>query len=248
MKKLPFAVLLCLPMLPMAVEALDVLLLGDGDAESQVQPALEAAGHAVTFGGYYADWDGVTPAACDFHVVVLLDGYSYGYPLMPAAATALQTAVGEGVGLVFTEWTAYDVCSGYKGTIVGDLMPVTMPDCGEYDSTATWLIDDQYHPLAEDLPATGTWYDAAQWSTVSLKPGSVAVVSNAANFNPMAAYSIEAGGTVVHINHDMTYTTASINSDSLQLLVNAATFAGNRWIFSDGFENSTVSRWSATLP
>jgi hypothetical protein len=226
-------------------KALDVLLLGDGDAQTQVQPALETAGHSVTYGGYYADWDGVSPAASDFHVVVLLDGHSYGYPLMPAAATALDAAVAAGTGLVLTEWTAYDVCSGYKGAIVGNLMPVTMSDCNAYSAGASWLINDQYHPLADGLPAVGTWYDDAGWSTVSLKPGSIAVISDGSSFNPMASYSNAAGGTVVHLNHDMTYTVPLINADSLQLVVNAASFAGSGWIFSDGFETYDVSRWSS---
>jgi hypothetical protein len=248
MRSLLIAVALGFAMLPQTVEALDILLLGDGDAETQVQPALEAAGHSVTFGGYYADWDGVSPAAADFHTVVLLDGYSYGYPLMPAAATALEAAVAAGTGLVLTEWTAYDVCSGYKGAIIGALMPVTMLDCGAYFTGANWLINDQYHPLAEGLPAVGTWYDDAEWSTVALKPDSIAVISEGTGFNPMASYSNAAGGTVVHINHDMTYTTSIINADSLQLLVNAANFAGSGWIFSDGFETSDDSRWSSASP
>jgi hypothetical protein len=61
----------------------------------------------------------------------------------------------------------------------------------------------------------------------------------------MASYSNTAGGTVVHLNHDMTYTVPLINADSLQLVVNAASFAGSGWIFSDGFETYDVSRWSS---
>jgi hypothetical protein len=33
--------------------AADVLLLGDGDADAQVQTALENAGHSVTYGRLY---------------------------------------------------------------------------------------------------------------------------------------------------------------------------------------------------
>ena len=204
------------------VAADNILLLGDGDAETQVQPALEAAGHTVTFGGIYYDWDGVTPAVGNFDVVVFLDGYDYGYPLQPAAASALQSFVAGGCGLVMTEWTAYDVCSGYKGAIVGDLLPVTMPDCGDYGSVDTWTVDVPGHPLVAGLPAS--WSETNEWSNVTPKVGTSVVVSGATG-NPLVAYSDASGGTVVFLNHDTTYSVSTMSPESLQLIVNAAEYA-----------------------
>lgn len=204
------------------VAADNILLLGDDDAESQVQPALEAAGHTVTYAGIYFDWDGITPAVSNFDVVVFLDGYYYGYELQPAAASALQGFVAGGCGLVMTEWTAYDVCSGYKGAIVGDLLPVTMPDCSDYGSVDTWTVDSPGHALVAGLPAS--WSETTEWSTVTPKTGTTVVVSGATG-NPLVSYSTVSGGTVVHINHDMTYSVYTMSPESLQLIVNAAEYA-----------------------
>jgi uncharacterized membrane protein len=200
----------------------NVLLLGDGDAETQVQAALEAAGHTVTYAGIYYDWDGVTPDVSSFDVVVFLNGYDYGYELQPAAAAALQTFVAGGCGLVMGEWTAYDVCSGYKGAIVDSLMPVTMSDCGDYGYGETWTVDSPGHPLVAGLPAS--WSDPAGWSTVTPKPGTTVVVSDSLA-NPMVAYSNASGGTVVYLNHDMTYSTSPISAEAIQLLVNSVEFS-----------------------
>ncbi len=117
---------------------------------------------------------------------------------------------------------AYDVCQGYKGTIVGDLLPVTMPDCGDYGDVDTWTVDVPGHPLVTGLPAS--WSDDAEWSTVTAKPGSDVIVSGAAG-NPMVVTSNAAGGTVVYLNHDMTYTTSTINANAVQLVVNAIEYA-----------------------
>ncbi len=207
---------------PLCAEADNVLLLGDGDAETQVQPALESAGHTVTFAGVYYDWDGVSPDVNDFDVVVMLDGYDYGSALQSAAATALESFVAGGCGLVMTEWTAYDVCSGYKGAIVGNLLPVTMADCGAYGYDDTWTVDLPSHELASGLPAS--WTDGAGWSTVSAKAGATTVVSGAAG-NPLVVTSDANGGRVVYLNHDMTYTLSTINPNAMQVIVNAVDFA-----------------------
>jgi hypothetical protein len=216
-----------------------VLLLGDTDAETQVQAALEAAGHTVTFGGVYYDWDGVTPNVTGFDVVVLLNAYDYGYPLQATAATALQAFVAAGGGLVLTEWTAYDVCSGYKGAIVDALMPVTMPDCSDYGDDDTWTVDILGHPLVAGLPSS--WTDAAGWSTVTTKPGATVVVSGTAG-NPMVVYWSAPGGTVVYINHDLTYTTSPISAEGIQLIINAAGYASAA-AAAAGAAVPTLSAW-----
>ncbi len=203
-------------------EADDVLLLGDTGAETQVQAALEAAGHTVVFGGVYYDWDGVDPDVTDFDVVVFLNGEDYGYELQEAAANALDAFVAGGCGLVMTEWTAYDVCGGDKGAIVADLLPVTMANCSDYGYGDTWTVQNAAHPLAAGLPAS--WSDEAGWSTVSAEPGATVVVTGT-DGNPMVVASDAAGGTVVYLNHDMTYTTDPMSAESLRLIVNAVEYA-----------------------
>jgi hypothetical protein len=219
---LRIVVMIAIVAAPLCANADNVLLLGDGEAELEVQPALEAAGHTVTFGGIYYEWDGVSPDVNAFDVVVLLDGYDYGSALQSTAATALQSFVAGGCGLILTEWTAYDVCQGYKGAIIGDLLPVTMSDCGDYGDVDTWSVDLPTHPLVAGLPAS--WSDDAGWSTVTSKTGATTVVSGAAG-NPLVVTSDAAGGTVVYLNHDMTYTLTPIHPNAMQLILNAVDYA-----------------------
>jgi len=202
--------------------AADVLLLGDDDAESQVQTALQNAGHNVTYGGIYYDWDGITPNPNNFDVIVALNGYDYGYDFTANAETALTGFVTRGCGLVFTEWTAYNFCSDYKSSVIGQLMPVDMPDCSDYGTADTWTVLNALHPLTAGVP--GSWPDSAQWSTVVAKPGSTVLITGT-DANPLLTYSTVNGGTVIHINHDMTYTTDTIDPNALQLIVNAVEYS-----------------------
>jgi uncharacterized repeat protein (TIGR01451 family) len=205
---------------PVASSA-QVLLLGDGDAETQVQAALEAAGHVVTLVDYYYYWDGVTPDANDFDVVVLLDGYDYGYELEEAASSALEAFVAKGCGLVMTEWTAYDVCYEYKTGAIADLIPVTStPDC-DYDYDLPWIVTGT-HALTSSVPTS--WTDGASSSFVEPYPGTVVLMRTTIG-DPLLSYSTQAGGVVVHLNHSMTYDTSTIEPNALQLLVNAVGFA-----------------------
>ena len=52
-------------------QSLHVLLLGDGLSELDVQPALVGAGHLVTFGGIYYDWDGSSADLSTVNVIVI---------------------------------------------------------------------------------------------------------------------------------------------------------------------------------
>jgi hypothetical protein len=203
--------------------AADVLLLGDGDAETQVQTALENAGHNVTYGGLYNDWSGSTPNPNNFDVIVVLDGEGYGEEFTPTATSALSNFVARGCGLIFTEWTAYDVCRGYKGPTIGQLMPVTSPVSGcPYGYSDTWTVLNTSHPLTAGVP--NSWIDNAGWSEVIAKPGSTVLISGT-NSNPLLTFSTVNRGTVVHINHDMTYTTDTIDANALQLIANAVEYS-----------------------
>lgn len=230
-------------MIPISADAVDILLLGDGGSEADVQPALEAAGHSVTFAGHYSSWDGANPSAADFDAVVFLNAIDYSQPLQANAVTALQDFVTSGGGLVTGEWTAYGVCQGYHGSEIADLMPVVMPACSSWGASATWIVDDPTHPLTDGVDPT--WSDGAKWSTVEAKPDTVVVVSDDTS-NPMVSFSKQTGGNVVHINHDMLFTTASMNPNAKQLIVNAADFAGS-YLFACDFESGTTSAWAATI-
>jgi hypothetical protein len=203
--------------------AADVLLLGDGDAETQVQTALENAGHNVTYGGLYNEWSGTTPDPTNYDVIVALDGEGYGEEFTPTATSALSNFVARGCGLIFTEWTAWDVCSGYKGSTIGQLLPVTPPVSGcPYDYADIWTVLNTSHPLTAGVPIS--WSDSAGWTEVVAKPSSTVLISGS-NSNPLLTFSTVNGGTVVHINHDMTYTTDTIDANALRLLLNAVEYS-----------------------
>ncbi|UCD74200.1 MAG: hypothetical protein JSV91_10465 [Phycisphaerales bacterium] len=202
-------------------EPVDVLLLGDGDAEYQVQPALEEAGQNVVFGGLFHQWDGVNPDVNDFDVVVYLDGWSYGSDLTPGAEAALAAFITGGGGLVITEWAAYDSEDPLWNPVIREYMPVTY--AGDYDSGGHWFVLDPTHALTAWLPEQ--WGDAAGFSYVNVDANAAVVVNN--NFgNPMITYRTDMGGAVVHLNHDMTYTTEIINPRSMLALINAVEYAG----------------------
>lgn len=195
--------------------AADVLLLNDGGSEPQVIAALQAAGHAVTDAGPYHEWTGSGLDGID--AVVYLDGVDYAFGLTPEADAALASYVAGGGRLIMTEWTAYDAHHGLLGAQVTQLMAVASPG-GAYGYGNTWTVAAPGHPLAAGLPAS--WSDAAGFSAVEADLASIVVISGNGG-NPLLAYRAYDAGTVVHLNHDLTYTTAQIHPNALQLLVNA---------------------------
>jgi len=198
-----------------------VLLLGDYGSETQVQAALTDAGHNVTFAGAHDEWNGVDPYIGEFDVVVFLDGYSYGNDLQPAAQTAIDAFVRTGGGLVITEWATYDAYSSAWNPLITALMPASSPD-RDYDYGASWQLIDPTHQLAAWLPAH--WVDQAGFSYV-VPHESATVVIESHNGDPLVTFRNDLGGTVVHVNHDLTYTTSMINRHALQVIVNAVEFA-----------------------
>lgn len=224
--------------------AVDVLLLVDAGSEEQVSLALEAAGHVVTDGGLYYLWDGVTPNVADFQFVVLLDGYDYGYDLTPGALAALQGFVADGCGLLVSEWTTYDVYYAYKSAEFGLMLPTESP-AGDYGYADDWAVIAPGHPLVAGVPAT--WTDLAGWSVVTARAGTQVVVEGSTG-NPLYAWwRWDGDGAVLHLNHDLTYTTATIEPNALQLIVNAVSF-GACLPYGDGFEAGDTRGWSATVP
>ena len=193
---------------------------------------------------YYYEWDGVTPDVDDFDVVVLLDGDDWGYELEEAAGDALQAFVAKGCGLVMTEWTVYDVCYEYKTGAIVDLIPATSaPDC-DYDYDLEWLVTGT-HALTSSVPTS--WTDGASSSFVDPYPGTIVLMRTPDDI-PLLSFSSELGGTVVHLNHTMTYDTSTIEPNALQLLVNAVGFAAmDCTLFSDAFESGNCDSWSATV-
>lgn len=201
----------------------DVLVLGDGRSEADAVNALLNAGLKVSFGGRYDGWDGLFPAATNCSAILMLDGYNYGEGLQPLAEKALTNFVNSGGGLVVSEWAAYDVYQGYLDATFGTLLPVVETTYNS-GAGALWTVVQPDHPILAGLPAQ--WHDDVQFSIVAAKPDATVLVQNT-NGTPLVTVSDAAGGTVVHLNHALTYSLNSLSSEIQQLIVNAVTFAGH---------------------
>lgn len=200
-----------------------VFLLGDTEAETQVQAALEAAGHEVTFAGIYDEWDGVSPSTEGHDVILFLEGESYGDALMPGASAAILDFVRNGGGLVRTEWGAWSVPYKDEPEPVDELFPAIARPGGDYDYGMRWSVRRGGHPLVFGLPEF--WTDEAGFTYLDVHPRAKnAVLGNGAI--PMLTWRNDDGGTVVHVNHDMTYETEVVSRQALDLLLNAVEFAG----------------------
>ncbi len=186
--------------------------------------------------------DGTIGIDTDFEIVVLLDGWNYGSELQAAAGTALEAFVTRGCDLLMTEWTAYDVEGGSKTGPIADLMPVISPS-GSYDDGLTWTVTGT-HPLTDGLPAS--WYDDADSTYVDPKPGAIVLIRGDDQI-PLLTYSTEFGGTTVHLNHTMSYTTSTIEANALQIILNAVENTSCNTIFWSGFESGNFVVWSSVV-
>jgi hypothetical protein len=206
------------------VGPLQVLLLGDGGSETQVETALVNAGYEVTTIPRYVDWDGVAPNVADFDVVIYLDGKEFGMGLVPAADAALADFVAAGGGLVRTEWSVW---AGLVNPLTDPLLPLTYAGFYRYGtSRATdWTVVLPGHPLAAGVDPV--WRDLGDYSLATPDATATVVVETDDGW-PLVTTGSDAGGTVVHINHALTYRGFNLDPNVLQLFVNAAAFAGGR--------------------
>lgn len=201
-----------------------VLVLNDTEAGTQVENALRRAKHLPISGGNYYEWDGANPSLDDVEVVILLSGEIYSNPLLPAADAALAAFVQAGGGLVRTEWSAYQA-GATPSQAVDALLPVRLPDSSAYAAGSTWMVTNPKHPLVKGLKKTFAVPDAGI-SNVQLVAGAtvVAELVDVDGTFPAVTFAAAGAGTVVHVNHDMTYSTNVILPAILKVLVNSVSF------------------------
>lgn len=203
-----------------AFDPIDVLLLGDGRSQFALEGALLDAGYRVTTVAHYADWDGARPDAAKFDVVLYLDGFDHGRGLSPRADVALADFVADGGGLIRTEWSLW---SGVVNPRTDPLLPVVYR--GSYRYGATWLPAIADHPMVQGLPAS--WDDPAGYTFAAAVPGATVVIGTPDGW-PLLTYGSAAGGTVVHVNHSLTYDGVELDPNLVRLFVNATAFAARR--------------------
>jgi hypothetical protein len=219
--------------------AVDVLVLGENASEIDITFYLNTVGHSAEIGPRYWEWTGSNPSPMDFDVVILPTGDGFGHDLTAGGLAALTAAIASGRGFVTSEWSLFDVFNGDKSEAYGALLPVTTPS-GVWGTSQTWTVTSVGHPLVENLPQS--WSDGARWTVASPKAGTTVVVTgNVAG--AMVSYWNSPGGTVIHINHDLTDHVV-ISDEAFQVIENAVRFAASR-VFADGFESGDLTRWTS---
>jgi hypothetical protein len=198
-------------------KSIRVLLLGDLGSETQVENALRGAGHEVTTLARYLEWDGDTPDVTKFDVVVYLDGREFAEGLSVRADPTLAAFVADGGGLIRTEWSVW---AGMVNPETDALMPLTY--AGEFEYGLVWNVTVPGHALVANVPTS--WTDINGYSHATPHPNAT-VVMESENGHPLLTYRDDTGGTVVHINHDLTFSSSVISPNALQLFVNAVEFA-----------------------
>ena len=209
-----------------SLHAADVLVLDDGTHGSAVATSLKTAGHvAVTIPT--SDWDGITPEAEDFDVVVMLLTATTCGQLQPAADSAVNAFVTAGGGLVVTERAAIGNWYNCAGVTVHEHLPVRAPGASG-NNASIWYVYDTDHPITQGVPEL--WNDAARYTEVVMKPGAV-MLAGGPSF-PLVTCSSVTGGMVTHINSDLTQTSGVFDPNTLTLMTNAVSFAAD-WTAPD---------------
>lgn len=197
----------------------EVLLLDDGGSGDQVRDALEAAGHTVVAQIDYWRWDGTGPRARDVEVIVWLQGLSYADGLAGTADRGLVNFVNNGGGLIRTE------AASYAATVdpeleIDALLPVELLEPALVEDIE-WQVWQRGHELVQGIPEL--WVE--EGSSAMVAPADDAdVVMVMQGGTPLVTISTAHGGTIIHINHDMTGTTRTISTEILGLMANAVSY------------------------
>ena len=197
-----------------------VLVLNDGltpaeGSGAQVVAALQKAGHIVTEGGFYQEWDGSGLSGQE--TVLLLQGYEFADVMDETADAAIAAFVDAGGGLVRTEQAA-SIIAGVPYLAIDALLPVVSPN-GEVSDDTAWQVVLRNHPLAKGLP-NGFLVPGAGYGILFPNDGVTVVAENPFAI-PMLATTTVGAGRVVYVNHDLTATKATIQDEILKVLVNA---------------------------
>lgn len=199
---------------PCWASAGSVLVLND-EFSDEVVLHLVSEGHVVESLDYF-DWEGNNPAPAGFDLVVLVNGYEYGYELgndesSPAYA-ALESYVTSGGTFLMTEWVAYDMGDdGYK-LALEPLVPFKVDEYESYDYSGTYKVVEN-SVLTRGLPASfSVPADAYGGSCIPLKAGTKTLMTRQFDYddpsecpgdNPALVTMSVGAGTVIWFNSDL---------------------------------------------
>jgi hypothetical protein len=204
-----------------------VLVLGDSDAAGTqaLASALTSAGlTATTVVGGAQTYAG-SPAATGFGVVIVSDGSSPG-DMATTGQSAIVSAQAAGVGVVMTEWGAYQASSGGWVTLQSLLL---MTRTSGYTGMLTFTVEQTAHPVLVGLPSsfsTSGSMGANVGSTVTNGGTRIAGCSQCGG--PGVAVRDTTGGRIVQFAHAGDYDVGAAawsDANVAKMMVNAVRWA-----------------------
>src|SRR5205823_11475405 len=215
-----------------------VLVLADQDSDgtTALLSALSGAGYAVTERPppEYT-WDGVTPSANDFDVIVHLNGKTYSNGLPQATQQMLQSWVQAGGGYVSAQWNGLEFT---QNTQI-DMPELVLQSWGGRNNnncnncTMTWTADSTQldHPVLAGIPQSFAFFaeghDASPIRAFGAQPSTV--LMRAPKGGPAVTVREFGSGHVVMFSVAANYLTgASLQDANIQkLYVNAVAWAAH---------------------
>jgi hypothetical protein len=199
----------------------DVLAVSRAMSAAGLQPTVIAAGTS-TFSGF--------TASQTFGAVLVSPGI-LAYADMPAnGQAALVTAVGQGTGMVFTEWTSYEVSRSHFQALA-PLVLLHRDDAAV--SRVTFTLSATAHPIWTGLPASFTSSPRMTYTIGSAINGGQAIASVGGTDQPTAPGVIvrdaaDNSGRVVHVNHAASYDPGwTSDANLLLMMTNAVRWAAH---------------------
>ncbi len=223
----------------------NVLLLADGGSQTDVQGVLdELGGYSVTVVADDALYNGDNPSLDGFDLVIYLDGIAYGSDMPLSGQQEIVDFVGNGGGLIVTEWVGYEVADGRLQTLA-PILP--MARTGGGTATRTYTVDSPSHPVTAGVASSFTV--AQGYSIMDLNFGQSLV--SMVDIGPAVAVSEEHGGRVLQFSHAANYSGYApfLEGNMRQLLANGIDWAsrGGDWMEASPLSGTVTAGTTATI-
>lgn len=203
-----------------AIDALQVLLLGDGVSDNAVAAALTEHGFNVIQVGTYQNWTGSNPPLDDIDVVFFMQAAVWEAELSEEADVALVTHLARGGGLVRTERAVF---AAHDSTDMQVDFGLPVQYNFNQETAVDWWAVDRTHDLLRSLP--GLWTEEATITHVTPRDSNTTVVAATQRDIPLLSYQENNGGVYLHLNHDVTATSPTLSVEFKTLLGNVVEFA-----------------------
>lgn len=201
-----------------------VLVLDEGGEAEPLIGLLEDAGHSVTVGPNYREWDGSNPRFTGDTIVIVQ--VTPDAPAIPRAADTALMAFFEGGGGIVRTGTAALVADVHPGAAIDVEMNVGWRDGTE--AGLDWWVTERNHALVADVPER--WTEAGTFGYLSVvdDPLTVPIMEAKPGDWPVVVGRVtRAKGRVVYLNNDFGANGGVISPQVGQLLDNAVVWAAN---------------------